>query len=101
MKPKATGLPLHYRLAVVSRCLAALLGGYVLASLTSVCLALLAPLPQVDAVLLGMMLAFVVYLLAFLWCFACRSAWQAWAGVLAPSLVLGAIDALAYWMNLP
>ncbi|MFJ4352526.1 MULTISPECIES: DUF3649 domain-containing protein [unclassified Pseudomonas] len=101
MKRSAAGLPLSYRLAVVSRSLAALLGGYLLASLVSVCLALLLPLPQVDATLTGLMLSFVFYLLAFIWCFACRSAWRAWLGVLLPSLVLGLLGGFAYWMKNP
>ncbi|MBA1202535.1 DUF3649 domain-containing protein [Pseudomonas capeferrum] len=99
MKSKATGPTLSYRLAVTSRSLAALLGGYLLASLGSICISLLAPMQKVDAVLSGMMLSFVFYLLAFIWCFACRSARRAWIGVLLPSLVLGMIDGLAYWMN--
>ncbi|MBV4537876.1 DUF3649 domain-containing protein [Pseudomonas urmiensis] len=101
MKSKAAGLPLSYRLAVTSRSLAALLGGYLLASMTSVCIALLAPLAQVDAALTGLLSSFVFYLLAFIWCFACRSAWRAWLGVLLPSLLLGMINGLAYWMKNP
>ncbi|WP_449431223.1 DUF3649 domain-containing protein [Pseudomonas putida] len=101
MKSKAAGLSLSYRLAVTSRSLAALLGGYLLASLASVCITLLAPLSQVDATLSGMLLSFVVYLLAFIWCFACRSAWRAWSGVLLPSLVLGMVNGFAYWMRTP
>lgn len=99
MKSTSAGLPVSYRLAVTSRSLAALLGGYLLASMASVCIALLAPLPRVDAVITGMMLSFVFYLLAFIWCFACRSAWRAWLGVLLPSLVLAMIDGLAYWVK--
>lgn len=101
MKSKAAGLPLSYRLAVTSRSLAALLGGYLLASMASVCITLLAPMTQVDATMTGMMLSFVFYLIAFIGCFACRSAWRAWLGVLLPSLALGLINVLAYWMNLP
>ncbi|MHC6224087.1 DUF3649 domain-containing protein [Pseudomonas sp. X10] len=101
MKSKTAGLPISYRLAVTSRSLAALLGGYLLASMASICITLLAPLPKVDAVLSGMMLSFVFYVLAFIWCFACRSAWRAWFGVLLPSLVLGMINGLAYWMKNP
>lgn len=101
MNSKAAGIPLSYRLAVTSRSLAALLGGYLLASMASIAIALLAPMTQVDAALTGMMLSFVVYLLAFLWCFACRSAWRAWLGVLLPSLALGLINGLAYWMKQP
>ena len=99
MKSTSAGLPVSYRLAVASRSLAALLGGYLLASMASVCIALLAPLPRVDAVLTGMMLSFVFYLLAFIWCFACRSAWRAWLGMLLPSLVLALINGLAYWVK--
>jgi len=101
MKRNAAGLPVSYRLAVASRCLAALLGGYLLASMVSICVALLAPLPQVDATLTGLLVSFVFYLLAFLWCFACRSAWRAWLGVVLPSLVLGMVNGLAYWMKNP
>lgn len=101
MTRKIAGLPLSYRLAVTSRSFAALLGGYLLASLASVCIALLAPLPKVDATLIGLLLSFVFYLLAFIWCFACRSAWRAWLGVLAPSLLLGVISGVAYWMKNP
>ncbi|NER66086.1 DUF3649 domain-containing protein [Pseudomonas sp. MAFF212427] len=101
MKSKAAGLPLSYRLAVTSRSLAALLGGYLLASMGSVCITLLLPMPKADAVVTGMMLSFLFYLVAILWCFACRSAWQAWLGVLLPSAVLALINGLAYWMQTP
>ncbi|MFJ2522975.1 DUF3649 domain-containing protein [Pseudomonas capeferrum] len=101
MKSKAAGLPLSYRLAVASRCLAALLGGYLLASMASVCIALLAPLSRVDATLIGLLLSFIFYLLAFIWCFACRSAWRAWLGVLLPSLLMAMASGIAYWMKTP
>ncbi|CAM3857866.1 hypothetical protein CCOS865_00965 [Pseudomonas reidholzensis] len=101
MKSKAAGLPLSYRLAVTSRSLAALLGGYLLASMASISLALLLPLSKVDATLIGTLLSFVFYLLAFIGCFACRSAWRAWLGVLLPSLLLGMINGVAYWMKNP
>ncbi|BBH48012.1 DUF3649 domain-containing protein [Pseudomonas sp. KU43P] len=101
MKRNAAGLPLSYRLAVTSRSLAALLGGYLLASMASVCISLLAPMPRVDAAMTGMLLSFVFYLLAFIWCFACRSAGRAWFGVLLPSLLIGALNGFVYWMKTP
>ncbi|RLU08217.1 hypothetical protein CS078_14320 [Pseudomonas prosekii] len=99
MKGKISALPVSYRLAVTSRVLAAVVGGYVVAALASVSLSLWLPMARAEAVVTGMMTSFLAYLVAVLWCFACRSAWQAWLGMLVPSLVLGAISALAYWMG--
>ncbi|MCE4053712.1 DUF3649 domain-containing protein [Pseudomonas sp. Au-Pse12] len=101
MKSKVGGLPASYRLAVASRALAAVLGGYLLAALASVCLTLLLPLPKADAVVSGMMASFLFYLLAVLWCFACRSAWRAWLGLLLPSLGLALLAGGAYWAAQP
>jgi len=98
MKSKRPSLPVSYRLAVTSRVLAAAGGGYLVAALASVCISLLSPMTRAEAVVSGMMLSFVFYLLAVIWCFACRTAWQAWGGLLGVSLVLGAIDGVAYWM---
>lgn len=87
-----------YRLAVTSRILAALFGGYLVAALTSVCITQFLPLSRADAVVTGMLLSFLVYLVAVLWCFACRSALLAWLGMLLPSAVLGAVFACARWL---
>ncbi|KAA5844463.1 DUF3649 domain-containing protein [Pseudomonas chlororaphis] len=100
MKSKVAAIPFSYRLAVISRVLAAVFGGYLLAALSSICLTLLLPVSRADAVFGGMMASFLFYLVAVLWCFACRTAWQAWFGLMLPALVLAAISALAYWMNL-
>jgi hypothetical protein len=99
MKGKITTLPVSYRLAVTSRVLAAVLGGYVVAALASVSLSLWLPMARSEAVVTGMMTSFLVYLVAVLWCFACRSAWQAWCGLIVPGLVLAAVSGLAYWMG--
>ncbi|PWB35300.1 DUF3649 domain-containing protein [Pseudomonas sp. SDI] len=101
MKSKAAGLPLRYRLAVTSRCLAALLGGYLLAAMASVCMGLVLPMPKAEAVITGMMLSFLFYLVAILWSFACRSAAQAWLGILLPSAALALLNGLVYWMKTP
>lgn len=100
MNSKIAAPPVSYRLAVTSRVLAAVFGGYLLAALSSVCMTLLLPVSRADAVFGGMMASFLFYLLAVLWCFACRTAWLAWFGVLLPTLALAAIGASAYWMNL-
>ena len=99
MKGKITTLPVSYRLAVTSRVLAAVLGGYVVAALASVTLAMWLPLARSESVVTGMMTSFLVYLVAVLWCFACRSAWQAWFGLIVPSVVLAAVSGLAFWMG--
>ncbi|MFJ3368782.1 DUF3649 domain-containing protein [Pseudomonas sp. NPDC086251] len=99
MKGKSTTLPVSYRLAVTSRVLAAVLGGYLVSALASVSLTMWLPMARAEAVVSGMMSSFLVYLVAVLWCFACRTAWQAWIGLMVPSLVLAAVSGLAYWMG--
>ncbi len=61
MKSK-TSLPVSYRLAVTSRVLAAVIGGYLMASLAAICLALWLPTSRADAVVTGMMSSFVLEL---------------------------------------
>ncbi|WP_448652810.1 DUF3649 domain-containing protein [Pseudomonas fluorescens] len=97
MKSK-TSLPVVYRLAVTSRVLAAVVGGYLMASLAAVCLALWMPASRADAVITGMMSSFVFYLLAVLWCFACRTAWRAWFGVMLPSALFATLAGVGLWM---
>jgi hypothetical protein len=92
-------IPVSYRLAVTSRVLAAVLGGYIVAALASVSLTLWVPMARADAVVTGMMTSFLAYLGAVIWCFACSSAWRAWLGLIVPSLVLAATSGLAYWMG--
>lgn len=98
--PKTTGkrLTVAYRLAVTSRSLAAILGGYLLASVVSICIAQWLSVPRAEAVVTGMMLSFLVYLVAVLWCFACRTALQAWVGVLTPCALLGVAYAGVRWL---
>ena len=97
MKSKPS-LPLAYRFAVTSRVLAAVIGGYLMASLASICLALWLPTSRADAVITGMMSSFVFYLLAVLWCFACRNAARAWLGVMVPSVAFAALAGVGWWM---
>lgn len=98
-KAKAAGVSLAYRVAVTSRIVAALFGGYLIAALTSVCITQWVPMPRADAVVTGMMLSFVAYLLAVIWCFACRTAWLAWAGILLPAAILAAVFGLGRWLS--
>jgi hypothetical protein len=85
---KPVSVPLRYRLGVVSRCLAASMGGYALASASSACIAALVPAAPAQAAASGMMLGLLVYVLAVLWVFACASAIKAWLGVVVGTLIL-------------
>lgn len=85
----------RWRLA--SRCVAAALGGYALASTLPVALvalvALVAPatLARADAALVALQLSFVVYTGAVVWAFAARSAALAWAALVLATLLSGGI----------
>ena len=97
-KARTAEIPVAYRLAVASRIIAAVFGGYLVGALTSICITQWLPLPRADAVVTGMMLSFIAYLLAVIWCFACRSAWHAWCGIVLPAAVLALIFALGRWL---
>jgi hypothetical protein len=76
---------------VLSRCMAAVLGGYALANALSVAIVAIGfnGMARSDAVLLAMQLSFVVYTGAVMWAFAARSARAAWVGLGLPALLAG------------
>ena len=76
------------RAVVLSRLLAAVFGGYALAWSATLFLSTYLPLSHFEAVLTATMLSFVIYALAVMWAFAARDAWRAWAGLMAPTLLL-------------
>ncbi|PPU77068.1 MULTISPECIES: DUF3649 domain-containing protein [Xanthomonas] len=80
-------------LGVLSRTLAAMVGGYALASATNLVLALVLPMPRSEAVLTSMLVGIVVYACAPLWAFATASVWRAWAGIAVPAALLFALVA--------
>ncbi len=82
------------RWGVLSRSLAAIFGGYALASMTSVFCPVALPAARGQAVLTGMLLAIVVAACAALWAFATRSALRAWVGIVGPTLLLAAASRL-------
>lgn len=90
VKPTLNAPSVRYRLAVFSRVMAALVGGYALTVLCTVCLALALSLPRVEAALIATLPAFLVLCVAVIWVFAARSAWRAWYGLMIPCLILGA-----------
>jgi hypothetical protein len=82
---------------IVVRAVAAIGGGYALASLVAMALALVLPLNRMDAVLTGMMVGLVVYAAASVWVFAARTALLAWIGMIAVALPLVALAMLGHW----
>ena len=68
-------------LRLVSRIVAAVVGGYVLSAglITLAAMALGRAIPQSEAVVLTSMLGFVIYLTLLLWAFAERRLWRIWA----------------------
>lgn len=74
----------------LSRITAALLGGYAFTYTFTAAVARLLPFDPIDAMITATLLSFVVYTLAILWAFACRSLFKVWVGV-ALALPLGVI----------
>lgn len=74
-------------MSLISRIIAAILGGYALATLISLA-ALALPLPPSEAVFTGMLFSFLVYAGTAIWVFAVRSARRAWAGLVLAALPL-------------
>ncbi|WCM92031.1 DUF3649 domain-containing protein [Acidovorax sp. NCPPB 2350] len=89
----------RYRLAIASRSMAAVLGGYALAAAGAAAFSLVLALamPRVEAVLAATMLSWLVYAVAVGWAFYARTAWSAWGGVLGPALALGACALAPRW----
>lgn len=82
--------------ATLSRTVAAIFGGYAFTYACTAFLARLLPLTPQDALVVATLPAFVIYPLAILWAFACRSATRAWLGLaLAAPLAL-----IGFWAQL-
>jgi hypothetical protein len=77
-----------HALAVLSRVLAATLGGYALASATAIFLAGLLPTGRAEAVLAGMQLSFIVFTGAAIWAFSPVALARVWKGLLLPAVLL-------------
>jgi len=80
-------------LPLISRIVAAIVGGYGLAALFSVAVLAL-PMTRAQAVLTGQLASFALYAGAVVWVFAVRSALRAWVGLLvvaAPLLLMASL----------
>lgn len=95
MKPIPGARAARYRWAVLSRIVAAVLGGYALAAASAASLAVWLPMTRVDAVVTASMLAFVVYAAGVMWVFAARDTWRAWAGIVLPTALLAGL----FWLS--
>ncbi len=72
-------------LGVLSRTLAAIVGGYALAATCAMFFAVALPVARAQAVLTGMLVAILLCACAALWAFATRTALRAWIGIAAPA----------------
>ncbi|RKR67576.1 hypothetical protein C8C94_2071 [Acidovorax sp. 94] len=98
---KAARVDWRYRLAITSRAVAAIGGGYALAAGFTAALSLVLAqwMPRVEAVLTATMLAWLAYAMAAGWAFYARTAWGAWGGTLLPALAMGACAMAPQWMR--
>jgi hypothetical protein len=88
------------RLSVMSRIIAAALGGYVLVNLMNLALSIILPVPQYQGLLFAMMISFIFYTLAIVWVFAVRTATKAWLGLIVAAVPFALIDAAyVFWGN--
>lgn len=79
------------RCALLSRIVAAVFGGYALASVFSIFVSHLLPAELPEAVLGATLFSFAVYTAAIVWVFAAASATRAWLGLLIPGALMGAL----------
>ena len=79
----ASGTSLRYRLAVASRVLAALVGGYFVAYASTALLTVILPMDRLNRVVTASLLSFAVWCAAAVWVFTARSAWRGWWPLLA------------------
>ena len=84
------------RWPVLSRMLAAIFGGYALATSTSLFISqiLLHAVGKYQAIHIGLMLTFIVYVCAAMWVFSVSSASKAWLGLIKLSISF----AVATWL---
>lgn len=87
----------HCRLALLSRVVAAVIGGYLLASISTIFLSFILPASLPEAVLGATLVSFAIYTAAIVWVFAARNATRAWLGLLLPGVGL---TALAFILHL-
>ncbi len=83
-------------MAVFSRIIAAIVGGYLLANVAAIVLSYLLPGSRADGVMVATCVSFIIYAGAVFWVFSARTAWRAWFGILIPGLSSAVIVFLLY-----
>lgn len=73
-------------MAIFSRVIAAIFGGYWVASVAAIVLASLLDGAQADRVLTAMLASYLIYCAVVIWVFAAKTAGKAWLGVMVPGL---------------
>ena len=81
----------RYRLAVTSRIIAALVGGYLVAYASAALLTVVLPMSRINRAVTASLLSFVVWAVVAIWVFAARSAWRGWWTLLAAGGVMLAL----------
>lgn len=83
----------RYRLAVASRAVAAIAGGYGVAALSAAVLAVCLPaafgMARSEAAMTGTLASFLVFAIAVMWVFAARTALRAWSGLVIAAVPMG------------
>lgn len=75
-------------LAISLQALAAIFGGYLLASASTLFLSAILPFSKTEAVITASLFSFVVYPLAIIWVYAKQDVKRAWLGMIVPSVFL-------------
>ena len=68
-------------LSMLSRTIAAIVGGYVFSNLLAVLTSYLLPMQTADSVLLSLQLSFLFYSIVIIWVFSTKTAGKAWLGL--------------------
>lgn len=84
-------------LRILSRSVAAIIGGYVLSTLLATFISYLLPMPTVDSVLLSLQLSFLFYSMIIIWVFSVKTASKAWLGL----FITCAISAVGLYLAMP
>src|SRR5690606_42025948 len=75
----------NYGARLFSLTMAAILGGYVLATAAAIFLGAVLPFPPAESVMAGTLFSFSVYTGGVIWVFAVRDVRHAWVGLLLPA----------------